>query len=145
MNLKALLIVIAVLAVASAAVFFSQRSGSSARAATADERVGQPVLPTTIAENAARVTLANNGQSVELARNDDGSWTVVQYHQLPADFAKLARLVRDLSTTDVERFVTANAERIARLDFGETRITLADAAGTSLWSLASGRTPESAG
>jgi hypothetical protein len=143
MKLKTLLIVVALLAVLSAAAWWFNRPVSPP--SLTDARVGAPLLDSASAEKAARVRLTENGKTVLLVRAASASWQVADYHDLPADFAKLASLVKSLMTARVERLVTASPERIARLGFGETAITVLDEADKPLLELSLGKPAEGGG
>ncbi|HEX2101746.1 MAG TPA: DUF4340 domain-containing protein, partial [Candidatus Synoicihabitans sp.] len=106
---------------------------------------GQPLLSAADAEKAARLTIADEGKTVEVVRQPDGTWQVASFHQLPADFNKLTRFVKDLTEAKIERLVTRNPESIARLQFKDTAITLADAEGTEIWSVHLGKNAEGGG
>lgn len=142
MNLRTLSFSVAALVVLSAVAWFVRRP---APPATSDPRTGQPVLAADLATQAARVKLTDQGKSVELARQTDGSWTVVSYHDFPADFAKLTRLIGDLTGAKVSRLVTARADRLARLDFKDTTLALHDAAGKELWQVTLGKNADGGG
>lgn len=142
MKLKTLLIVVALLAAASAAVYFVNRPTAPA---PADARVGQPLLDPAVVEPAARFTLKDAGNTVELVKSDGGVWQVASFHHLPADLSKLSRFVQDLTEAKIDRFVTSNPERLARLEFKDTQLSFADAAGKELWSIDLGKTAEGGG
>lgn len=142
MNLRTLSFSVAALVALSAVAWFLRRP---APPATTDPRTGQPVLAADRAAQAARVKLADQGKSVELARQADGSWTVVSYHDFPADFTKLTRLIGDLTGAKVTRLVTARADRLARLEFKDTTLALLDAAGKELWQVTLGKNADGGG
>ena len=142
MKLKTLLIVVALLAVASLAVYFVNRPESPA---PADPRVGQPLLATDVLTKASHLTLTENGNTVELAKVGEGDWRVASYHDLPADFGKLSRFVNDLTDAKIDSFVTSNPTRLERLEFDDTRITLTDANDATLWSVTLGKHAEGGG
>jgi hypothetical protein len=143
MKLKTLLIVVSFLAVLSAAAWWFNRPVPPP--SLADSRVGAPLLDAASAEKAARVRLTENGKTVLLVRAGNAGWQVAGYHDLPADFAKLAALVKSLMTARVERLVTASPERIARLGFGETAITVLDEADKPLLELSLGKPADGSG
>jgi hypothetical protein len=64
---------------------------------------------------------------------------------LPADFSKLSTFAGSLTSAKVERLVTQNPERISRLEFTDTRVSLADADGKSLVSLTLGKNADGGG
>jgi hypothetical protein len=68
---------------------------------------------------------------------------VPSYYDLPADFDKVAHLIQDLNESKVDRFVTSNPERLSRMGFADSSISLGDASGKTIWSVTFGRTPES--
>jgi len=139
MNLKALAISVAILAALAAVAFVARRPSAPA---SADARLNQSLVAETVIGEAARLRLTDQGRTVTLARQADGSWQVSSYHDLPADFAKLSTLVENLTTARLQRLVTSNPERIARLEFDGTRIELLNTAGQPLLSLALGRQAE---
>lgn len=143
MKPKTLLIVVVILAALSAAAWFLNRPTPPPSAA--DPRLGRPVLDTASADKAARVRIAENGKTVLLSRDGDAGWRVASYHDLPADFSKLASLVKELNSTNVERLVTASPDRIARLEFSDTNITLLDASEKTLLALTLGRHADAGG
>jgi hypothetical protein len=142
MNLRTLTITVAALVGLCAVVWFLQRP---APRAAADPRIGQPVLAPDLATQAARVKLSDQGKTVELARQADGSWTVASYHDFPADFPKLTRLIGDLTTAKISRLVTARADRLSRLEFKDTTLALQDASGKELWQLTLGKPADGGG
>ena len=142
MKLRTLVVTVAVLAAASVAVFFLQRP---APPASADPRVGQPLVTDATLQETARFVLSDQGKTVTLARQADGTWRVPTYYDLPADFSKLSRLIDDLAAAKIQRAVTRNPERIARLEFKDTKLQLFDAAGKSLWSVTLGKHADSGG
>jgi hypothetical protein len=145
MNLKPLLIVVIVLALLSGVAWFATRP--SAPASAADDRTGESVVLADQIAAAPRVTITENGNTVELARGGDQTWRVASYYDLPADFPKLTRLVSQLTEAKIDRFVTADPERVKRLGFDGTQIIFhgADAAAAPLLSLELGRTAENGG
>jgi hypothetical protein len=142
MNLRTLAFTVAVLVALCAIAWFAQRPTVPA---TTDPRVGQSVLADDLAAQAARVKLGDQGKTVELARQPDGSWTVSSYHDFPADFAKLSRLITDLTGAKIRRLVTARADRLARLDFKDTSLALLDNTGRELWQVTLGKNAEGGG
>ncbi|HEY1792638.1 MAG TPA: DUF4340 domain-containing protein [Opitutaceae bacterium] len=139
MKLKTLVITVAALAALSVAAYLSNQP---APPPPSDARVGQPLLDDATAEKASALTVSDQGKSVEVDKAGDGSWTVKSYFGLPADFEKISRLVQDLHEAKVERFVTDNPARLSHLDFKDSRVTLGDAEGKTLWSVTLGKTPD---
>lgn len=142
MKLRNLALVVALLIAASVAVWFANRPDR--HGPDRDPRVGQPLAKAAVLADAAGFTLTDGGQSVKLVRADD-AWTVADYHDLPADFSKLTRLVQDLLSTKIDRFVTATPEKIERLGFGDTRIEFTNTDGAVLWAADLGRTADGGG
>lgn len=136
MKLKPLIISVLVLAAISAGVFLMNRPSPPA---SADPRVGQPLVERSVAEKASQVRISDAGKVVTITRQPDATWIVTEYHGLPADFKKLTKFVADLTDAKLQRFVTANPDRLARLDFKDTKITLLDSAGAELWSVTLGK------
>ena len=142
MKLKSIQIAVAVLAALSGAVYFARRP---APPASADARVGQPLAGRPMVEQAAKLRLSDQGKTVLLARQSDGSWRVPAYFDFPADFTKLSTFIATLTDAKVQRSVTSNPERIARLDFKDTKVELLDAADKVLWSVTLGKNAETGG
>jgi hypothetical protein len=142
MKLKALVVAVAVLAVLSAIAFWANRAQSPA---APDPRVGKPLGDPAAIEKAAVVRLSDQGRTILLTRAGDGSWRDTSYFDLPADFAKLSSFAGDLVAARIQRLVTANPDRMARLEFKDTRIEFLDAAGRALWSATLGKSPDSGG
>ena len=142
MRLKTLVIAIAVLAVTSAAVFFLRRPSAPV---SSDARIGQTLVDQAMIEKAAKVRLTENGKSVTLARQTDGTWRVTDYYGFPADFSKLSTFVSNLTDAKLQRLVTSSPERIARLEFKDTKIELLDASDKALWSVTLGKHAETGG
>ena len=140
MKLKTLLLIVAALAALSVIVFFIRKP---APAVTADARLNQPVLDAATAEKVAELRLTESGKSLTVKRDDNGVWRVPSYHDFPVDFSRVTRLVADLNDAKLTRLVTTNPERIARLDFKDTTITLLDSAAKELWTVTLGKNPES--
>lgn len=144
MNLKPLALAVIVLAALAGAAFLLDRP--AAPTATADPRVGQPLLDPALAATATRLTLTHEGNTVTLFRPaDTAPWQVATYHDLPADFPKLARFVRELTEATIDRFVTATPARLARLQFSDTTVTLGTPADPAAWSITLGRTADTGG
>jgi hypothetical protein len=142
MRLKTLILSVLVLAALAAAVYFLRRPDA---APAADARLGQPLLDRAIAEKATRLSLSDGGKTVLATRQADGTWTVPSYFDLPAEFSKLTSFVGTLTDAKIQRLVTTNPARIARLGFKDTTVALQDSAGHELWSIMLGKTPEEGG
>lgn len=142
MKLKTLVIVVVLLAAAAALVQFTSRP-KAVRAA--DRRVGAPLVDSATAEKAARISISDQGKTVRLAKQADGSWQVPDYYDFPADFRKLSTFVGELTGAKIEQLVTVNPERIARLEFKDTKIELRDGADKILADITLGKTAEAGG
>jgi hypothetical protein len=140
MKLKSLLLIVAALAALSVVVFLVTKP---APAVTADARLNQPVLDAATAEKVAELRLTESGKSLTVKRDANGVWRVPSYHDFPVDFSRVTRLVGDLNDAKLTRLVTTNPERIARLEFKDTTITLLDSAAKELWTVTLGKNPES--
>ncbi len=142
MKLKTLLLTIATLAVASAIVYFTNRPAQSG---STDPRVGTPLVDRAALEKAATMNFADQGKTIEFAKQTDGSWRVVSYYDFPADLAKLSQFVGELQNVKVERLVSVNPERLARYEFKDTWFNLLDGAGKKLASVTLGKNAEGGG
>jgi hypothetical protein len=110
-----------------------------------DPRVGQPLVSNETIKATAQLKLTENGKTVLLKKLPDDTWQVASYYDFPADFSKLASFIHDLTDAKIQRFVTANPERFARLEFKDSAIALLDTHGKELWSLTLGKTADSGG
>lgn len=142
MKLKTLIVIVAALAALSVVAFLVRRP---APPAVADARVGQPLVDRALIEKATKLRLSDGGKTVELTRQSDGTWRVPSYYDMPADFAKLSGFVGNLTDAKIQRFVTANAERIGRLEFKDTKIELLDSADKPLFSATLGKNADTGG
>jgi Domain of unknown function (DUF4340) len=142
MKLKTLLLTIALLAVASAIVYFVNRP---AQAVATDPRIGTPLVDRATLEKAATLRFADQGKTVQFAKQADGSWHVVSYFDFPADFAKLSQFVGELQNAKIERLVSSNPARLARYEFKDTSFALLDGAGKDLAAVTLGKNAEGGG
>ncbi len=142
MKLRTLVVSVVVLAVLSFAAWFFQRP---APPPSADPRLGQALIDRANVEKAAKLRLSDQGKTVVVARQPDGSWRVPSYFDLPADFSKISGLIGNLTDAKLDRLVTSNAERISRLEFKDTKIELLDAADKVVWTVTLGKNPEAGG
>ena len=142
MKLRTLLFVVAILAALSVAVFVAQRPPLSLAAGT---RLGEPLVDTALIEKAARLRVTDQGKTVSLARQPDGTWRVTSFFDLPADFSKITGLVVSLTDAKIQRLVTTKAERIDRLGLKDTQVVLLDAADKELWSVMLGKNADGGG
>lgn len=143
MKLRPLLLSLAVLVPVAGAVWWLQRPAPAAD--SADARLGQRVIDPALVADAARVRIVSGGQTLELVRNDKDRWTLAGEPVLPADSAKLSRLVADLVEPKVERFVTTNPERLATLDLDAASIVFLDGSGKTLLELDLGKNADTGG
>lgn len=142
MKLRTLSIVVLVLAALSALAYFLQRPSPPP---SADSRLGQPVIAPTAIEQTAVLRVSDQGKTVTVARQPDSSWKVTSYHDLPADFSKLSRFMGELGEAKLQRLVTSNPERIARLEFKDTKVELLDSAQKPVASITLGKHAEAGG
>jgi len=142
MKLKTLLLTIAALAVASAIVHFANRP---TQPVSTDPRIGTPLVDRAMLEKAATLRFADQGKTVQFAKQADGSWHVVSYFDFPADYAKLTQFVGELRNAKIERLVSSNPERIARYEFKDTGFALLDGAGKELTAVTFGKNAEGGG
>jgi hypothetical protein len=142
MNLRTLSVSVAVLAALCAVAWFLQRPAAPV---ITDLRIGQPLLATDLAVRSAQITLADQGKTVQLARQPDGSWRVASYYDLPADFKKLTGLIDSLTDAKIQRLVTSRPDRLERLDFKDSSVTLRDAGQKELWHVTLGKNADGGG
>ena len=139
MKLKSIVLTIALLAALAAAAFFATRPTPPP---LADLRVGQPIVDRATVEKAAKLRLTDQGKTVTLVRQPDATWKVTSYYDFPADFSKLATFIGGLTDAKLERLVTSRPDRIALLEFKDTKIDLLDSSDKELWSVTLGKTPD---
>jgi hypothetical protein len=142
MKLKSLVVAVLVLAALSGGAYLLNRP---APPPAADTRLQQALVAANLIEQAARVRLSDAGKTVELARQPDGTWKVPSYHDMAADFSKLSGFVGNLTEAKLQRLVTSNPERIARLEFKDTKIELLGTDGKATFSVTLGKNPETGG
>jgi hypothetical protein len=142
MKLKTLVLVVAILAVLSLAAYYFQRPPAPTGP---DPRIDRPVFDPTALDKTATIRLTDQGKTVVLARQPDGKWIVPSYYDVPADFSKLSRFIDDLSSAKIQRLVTRNPERLARMEFKDTSLALLDSADKTLWTLTLGKDAEGGG
>jgi hypothetical protein len=142
MRLKTLLVIIGILAALAAIVAVVRRPSPPP---SADARINQPLVDLSTIEKATKLRISDGGKTVELVRQPDGNWRVPSYHEMPADFAKLSTFVGNLTDAKLQRLVTTTPDRIARLEFKDTKIELFDDSGKELASLTLGKTADAGG
>ena len=139
MKLRTLLLTVAVLAALSAVAYFATRQEPPP---PADKRLGQSIVDRTVVEKAAKLRFSDQGKTVTLVRQADATWRVASYYDLPADFSKLSSFIGSLTDAKLEQLVTSSPDRIARLEFKDTKIDLLDASDKELWTVTLGKSPE---
>jgi hypothetical protein len=139
MKIKSIVLTIAVLAALSAVAFFATRPTPPP---VADARIGQPIVDRAVVEKAAKVRFTDQGKTILLVRQADATWRVSSYYDLPADFSKLTGFIGSLTDAKLERLVTSSPDRIARLEFKDTKIDLLDASDKEIWTITLGKNPD---
>lgn len=142
MKIKTLIVTVLALAALSVVAYLINRPAAPR---AADPRVNQPVLLAATAEAAAKVKISDQGKSVLLTKQSNGTWNVSSYHDLPADFSKLSTLIGEMTSGKIEQLVTTNPEKLGRLEFKEAQVALLDAADKPLWSVTMGKIAEAGG
>lgn len=142
MKIKSLIVTVLVLAALSIAVFIARRP---APPAAADARINQSLVDSAAIDKAAKLRLSDAGKTVDLVRQADGTWRVPSYYDLPADFSKLSGFVANLTEAKIQRLVTSAPDRIARLEFKDTKVELLDAADKPVFSATLGKNAEVGG
>jgi uncharacterized protein YneF (UPF0154 family) len=142
MKLKTLVVTVLVLAALSLGVYIARRPEAPK---STDPRLGQPLVERALIEKAQKLRISDSGKTVEVVRQSDGTWRVPSYHDLPADFTKLSGFVSNLTDAKLQRLVTTSADRIARLEFKDTKIELLDAADKPLATFVLGKNAEVGG
>jgi hypothetical protein len=142
MNLKSLVVAVVILVALSGGAYLLNRP---APPPAADARLQQSLVAANLIEQAARLRLTDAGKTVELARQADGTWQVPSYHEMAADFSKLSGFVGNLTEAKLQRLVTSNPERIARLEFKDSKIELLGADGKATFTITLGKNPETGG
>lgn len=142
MKLRTLIVTVVALAALSLVAFILRRP---APPAAGDPRLNQPLVASAAVEQATTLRLSEGGREVTLTRQPDGTWRVPSYHDMPADFQKLSTFISSLTEAKLQRLVTTNPDRIARLDFKDTKIELLDTTGKVLFSVTLGKHPEAGG
>lgn len=130
---------------ALAGVLLLSRKPSAKDAAASDARVGAGLIDSSLLGAATSLRLSGeNNQVATLRKSADNTWVVEEFHNLPIDFEKLTRLTRDLEKAKVSRFVTANPDRVKRLELDKTSLTVT-AEGKPEWKLAIGKNADGGG
>ncbi len=139
MKIKSLLIVVVLLAVLSAIVYVGQRPGLLV---PDDAHLERGLFSNVEIEQATKLRLEDQGKTVTLLRQPDGIWCIASYFDLPADFTKLSAFTGSLTEAKLQRLVTTSTERIARLEFKDTKIVLLGAADKVIQSVTLGKRAE---
>ena len=142
MKLKTLVVSIVILAALSAVAYWSNRPSAPV---VTDSRIDKTLVDSSAIEKAAKLRLSDQGKTVVLARQADGSWRDESYYNMPADFSKLSTFVADLSAAKIQRLVTTSPERLARLEFKDTKIELLDSSDHPLFTLFLGKNADTGG
>ena len=142
MKFKTLVVTVLVLAALSLGVYIARRPEAPK---SADPRSNQPLVNRALIEKAQKLRITDAGKTVELARQPDNTWRVPTYHDLPVDFNKLSGFVGNLTDAKLQRLVTSSADRIARLEFKDTKIELLDSADKPLLTVVLGKNAEVGG
>src|SRR4051812_18304429 len=120
MKLKTLIVSIVVLAALAVVVYIARRP---APPTTTDPRINQPLVDRATVEKAAKLRISDAGKTVEITQAN-GAWRVPSYYDMPADFSKLSAFIGNLTDAKLQRLVTERPDRIARLEFKDTKIEL---------------------
>ncbi|MSU51186.1 MAG: DUF4340 domain-containing protein [Opitutus sp.] len=142
MKLKTLIVTILVLAALSGGAYLARRP---APPVASDARVNQALVDRATIEKSSRLRLSDAGKTVELTRQSDGTWRVPSYYDMTADFTKLSGFVGNLTDAKLQRLVTTSPDRIARLEFKDTKIELLDATDKVVLTLTLGKNAEVGG
>ncbi len=142
MKIKTLIVTVLVLAALSIAVFIARRP---APPAAADARINQSLVDSAAIDKAAKLRLSDAGKTVDLVRQADGTWRVPSYYDLPADFSKLSGFVANLTEAKSQRLGTSAPDRIARLEFKDTKVELLDASDKPVFSATLGKNADVGG
>lgn len=137
MKIKPLLIAVSVLAILTGLAWWltdGRRSGGEEK-----PLVGKAILSPETLASAAKVELSRGegGEKLVLFKQG-GHWVLPAYYGIPADFERLAGLTESLLEGKVDRHVTSLAERMERLELGQSRVRLFDSDGAHLWGVAIG-------
>ncbi len=127
MKIKNLSTLVLVLAVLSAITWFIKRPSPPPGL---DPRTGEALVDRDTLVSARSITLKHAGNEVTLiADGEAGEWRVADYYDFPVDFSKLSNLAGDLQNATLLRLVTRNPDRMERLGFGSSSLTI-DTGGT---------------
>ena len=143
MKIKPLSIFVLVLAVLTAITWFIKRPSPPPGL---DSRTGQALITRDTLAEARSITLSDGDDKVTLVASEDGgNWLVSEYYDFPVDFSKLSTLADNLRNAKVIRLVTRSTERMERLDFGTSAITIDTGGAIPAFNLDVGKTSENGG
>lgn len=142
MKLKTLIVTVLVLAALSAGAYFARRPTPPP---LPDNRINQSLVDRAVIEKSSKLRLSDAGKTVELTRQSDGTWRVPSYYDMAADFSKLSGFVGNLTDAKLQRLVTTSPNRIALLEFKDTKIELLDASDKPVLTLTLGKNAEVGG
>lgn len=143
MKIKNLTILVLVLAVLTVITWFFKRPSPPPGL---DPRTGATLIDQETLVSAKRISLKDNGGEVTLVSDgESGEWRVADYYDFPADFSKLSNLAGDLQEAVILRLVTRNPDRMERLDFGASAITIDTGGALPAFNLEIGKTAEGGG
>lgn len=143
MKIKNLTILVLVLAVLTVITWFFKRPSP---VPGLDPRTGAHLIDRETLVSAKRIALKHNGGEVTLvADGETGEWNVTEYYDFPADFSKISNLAGDLQEAVILRLVTRNPDRMERLDFGASGITVGTGGALPAFNLEIGKTAEGGG
>jgi hypothetical protein len=142
MKLKTLIVSVVILALLSGIAYWANRPETSVES---DARVSKTLVEASAVDKAAKIRISDQGKTVVLERQTDGSWHDASYYDMPADFSKLSSLVGDLTSAKIQRLVTTNPARLSRLEFKDTKVDLLDASDRTILSLVLGKNADSGG
>lgn len=145
MKLKTLALTVILLAALSGGLWWKSRPPAPVAPPPASP-VGKPLLEQAAAEKAAELEISEeNGANTVIVRKETSGWRVPSFHQLPADFEKLSRLITSLNEAKVEREVSKEKGTLARLELGKNKLHLKDTAGGTILGLETGKTSQNGG
>jgi len=143
MKIKNLSILVLVLAVLSAITWFIKRPSPPPGL---DPRTGEVLVDRDTLVSARSITLKHAGNEVTLiADGEAGEWRVAEYYDFPVDFSKLSNLAGDLQNATLLRLVTRNPDRMERLGFGSSSLTIDTGGSLPATSLEIGKAADNGG
>lgn len=142
MKLKTLIVTVLVLAALSAGAYFARRPTPPP---LPDNRINQSLVDRAVIEKSSKLRISDAGKTVELTRQPDGTWRVPSYYDMAADFSKLSGFVGNLTDAKLQRLVTTSPNRIALLEFKDTKVELLDASDKVVLTLTLGKNAEVGG